>query len=242
VKTLVLDVETAPHLVHAWGLYDQNISLAQLQQASYMLCWAGKWRGSRRVEFKDCDDPEMVSHIHRLVDEADAIVHFNGDAFDMPVLNRAFILAGLGPPSPYKNIDLLKVARKKFKFASNKLEHIAQQLGVTQKLSNEGHSMWVKVMAGDERAKRAMKRYNIGDVRTTEEVYDRLLPWIDQHPNRQLYDGDVCPRCGGPASLLTRQGYSLTNLGKFQRFRCSGCGAWCRGKQRVSGVEMQAAL
>jgi hypothetical protein len=59
---------------------------------------------------------------HGLLDSADVVLHFNGRRFDVPHLNREFLLAGLTPPSPYKQIDLLSgVVRQGSSFPSNKL-------------------------------------------------------------------------------------------------------------------------
>ena len=75
----------------------------------------------------------MIKEIHKLVDEADAIITYNGKRFDMPILNKEFLLLGFDLPSPYKDIDLLNTARQNFKFASNKLDYISQELGIGMK-------------------------------------------------------------------------------------------------------------
>ncbi len=48
-KILHLDIETAPMLVWAWGLFKQNVSIGQIHQDWHMLCWAAKWHGKREV-------------------------------------------------------------------------------------------------------------------------------------------------------------------------------------------------
>lgn len=243
MKTLILDVETSPNIAHVWGLFKQTVSLAQLQEASFMMSFAAKWRGEKKIHYRNYNDPKMVEEIYGLVNDADAVVHYNGNSFDMPVLNREFVLTELPPPSPYKNIDLYRVISKKFRFASNKLAHTAEQLGVTKKLDNSGHELWTRCLAGDEKAWKEMRRYNIGDVKTTEELFERVLPWIDSMPNQQLYSEEsFCPRCGQDFYRLERQGYAYTNLGKFQRFKCSVCKGWSRSNRRISGVEEQVAL
>lgn len=239
MKTLILDLETSPNIAHVWGLFNQNISLSQLRQSSYMLCWAARWRGEKKVEFKSVNDADHISHIYYLVDQADAVVHYNGTKFDMPVLHREFLMAGLGPPAPYKNIDLYKTVAKKFRFTSGKLAHVASELGIQEKLDTGGHELWVRVMNDDPKAWALMKKYNIQDVKVTEQLLDILEPWIDQMPNHQLYsDIDCCPRCGETDTLI-RQGYAYTALGKFQRYRCGSCQGWSRSGKRIAGVTEQ---
>lgn len=242
-KTLILDIETSPNVAHVWGLFRQTVSLAQLRESSFTLCWSAKWHGSKKTAFKNYNDPTMVEDIWEMLHDADVVVTYNGNKFDLPVLNREFLLAGLPPPSPYHSIDLYRVVKKKFNFPSYKLKYVAQALGLTQKVEHEGHELWVGCMAGDTKAWRQMRRYNTGDVITTEELYDRLQPWIDNLPNRNLFvdlDAPVCPACGSES--LQRRGYSYTRLGKYQRFVCLGCARWSRGSRRLDGAEVQVAL
>ena len=102
----------------------------------------------------------MLQKIHDLISEADAVCHYNGTRFDIPVLNKEFLLHHLAPPAPYKQIDLLKVVRKEFRFASNKLDHIAQRLGLGKKTAHEGYQLWVKCMNKDPVAWKTMEKYN----------------------------------------------------------------------------------
>lgn len=237
MKTLVLDIETTPHTVHTWGLFDQNIAISQIVKPTEVLCFAAGWVGEKAIGFYRGEN--MASDAHALLDAADAVVTWNGDRFDLPHLNREFILAGLGEPSPYRSIDLLKTTRRKFKFASNKLDYISQALGVGEKTHHTGFQLWLDCMAGDEKAWRLMKKYNVQDVRVTREDYFKLLPWISGHPNVRLYGDGIpaegCPNCG--SARVERRGYAYTPVSKFQQFHCLNvkCGRWFRGTKRVDG-------
>jgi len=231
VKILTLDIETSPNLADVWGLFNQNVSLNQLRESTRVLCFAAKWHDKPKVmfysEFHDGFET-MIEEAYKLLDEADVVVHYNGTRFDIPHLMREFVLAGMTPPSSFQQIDLLKVVRNKFRFTSNKLDHVASQLGLGSKASHAGHSLWVKCMAGDKKSWDSMRKYNKQDVLLTEELYKKLRPWMTNHPSHALYDGttDTCPNCGG--SALVRRGFKYTNLGKYQQYRCSDCGAWSR--------------
>jgi len=133
MKILILDIETSPNLVWTFGLFQQNISINQIVEPSTVMCWAAKWLDKKKVYFSsiyDTTPSKMIKEIHKLVDEADAIITYNGKRFDMPILNKEFLLLGFDLPSPYKDIDLLNTARQNFKFASNKLDYISQELGI----------------------------------------------------------------------------------------------------------------
>ena len=246
MKILLLDIETAPNVAHVWGLWQQNVGLPQIIESGYVMCWAAKWHGDKDTKFASILEGEkkMLNGIHKLMNESDAICHYNGARFDIPTLNREFIIHGFLPPSPAKNIDLLKVARNKFKFASNKLDYVARVLGVEQKLKNRGHQLWIDCMAGKKEAWEEMKRYNIQDVNVLEQVYERMLPWIGNHPNVGVYDDSpaACPNCGG--SNFTRRGTAVAQLLKYHRFQCKGCGKWVRGTKTISekGVEKLVSI
>ena len=237
MKILHIDIETAPNTAHVWGLWNQNVGLAQLMDSSYTLCWAAKWQGEKKVYFDSVHQSEeidMLQGIWDLLNEADAVVHYNGKKFDIPTLNKEFLLNGMKPPAPYKQIDLLMTARKRFRFPSNKLDYVAQALGLGKKVKHIGHELWVKCMAGDNKAWKMMKDYNKQDVVLLEKVYDALLPWITAHPNHALYQKNerpVCPNCGG--RHVHKRGFAYTLTQKYQRYSCTGCGAWLRGRNTV---------
>jgi uncharacterized protein YprB with RNaseH-like and TPR domain len=102
----------------------------------------------------------------------------------VPHLNREFVLAGLEPPAPYQQIDLLTAVRKQFKFPSNKLEYVLTTLGLAGKKKHEGHELWIKCMANDPKAWRTMTAYNKRDVRALEDLYYRIKPWIPNPSER----------------------------------------------------------
>jgi hypothetical protein len=137
----------------------------------------------------------------------------------------------MAPPAPYRQIDLLMTAKKKFRFPSNKLQYVAEFLGVGSKVKHEGHTLWVKCMAGDPVAWNMMKEYNIEDVHLLERVYDKLIPWLHNAPSLAVYvEGSTdycCPRCNGK---VQKRGFAYTALSKFQRYQCTSCGGWSKGR------------
>ena len=138
------------------------------------------------------------------------------------------------PPATYKQIDLLTTARNRFRFVSNKLDYVAQALGVGKKHKHAGHELWVRCMAGEADAWIEMEEYNKNDVVLLEKVYEVFRPWIRNHPNAGLYgdaEVDVCPVCGD--DNLTKRGFAYTAAAKYQRYRCSTCGHWCRDRKAI---------
>jgi DNA polymerase elongation subunit (family B) len=245
LKVLALDIETTPNLAHVWTLWNiHNVSLPQLQESSELLCFSAKWIGSEDVKFYsqwEHGRRAMVVAAHALLDEADAVLHYNGKRFDIPYLNGEFVLADLLPPSPYANIDLFQTVKRRFKFPSMKLDYVAQALGMEGKVQHMGHELWVRVMAGDEEARALMREYNERDTVMLEELYQRLLPWIPNHPNVTLYDDTSpggCDKCG--STRLTPRESSFTALSKFDRYQCLKCGSWMRKVARSTGSDVRS--
>lgn len=228
MKILLLDIETSPILAHVWALWDQNVGLNQIVNSGEVLCWAAKWLGEPEIYFapKTIGTKQMLKRIHKLLDQADAVVTYNSNRFDLPILNGEFLKIGLHPPAPAKSIDLLSIVKNKFRFPSNKLAYVAPALGVGEKRGNSGFELWVQCMAGNKDAWEEMKQYNIHDTVILEGLFNKLRPWI-----RGLVIPDsaglVCRSCNSPH--LIRRGFSYTGVGKYQRYQCQDCGAWMRG-------------
>src|SRR4051812_42236790 len=110
-KILTIDLETKPALAYVWGLWDQNIGLSQLVTPSAPICFAAKWLGDKKMHFySDWDDGHeaMILAARDLISEADAVVGYNTDGFDLKKFRGEFLLHDLTPPPPVTSIDLLK--------------------------------------------------------------------------------------------------------------------------------------
>ena len=239
MKILLLDIETAPHRVYTWGLWNQNVSINQIEEPGYTLCWAAKWYGTKEMMYSSVHGDGrkiMLEKVYKLIEEADAVVHYNGTRFDMPTLNQEFVSMGFPPPCAPIHIDLLLTARKRFRLPSNKLNYVAQFLGLGEKVKHKGMELWRECMKGEDKAWRVMERYNKGDVLLLEKVYEVLRPWVPNHPNHALFsstDVHVCPNCGG--THLQKRGKHHTKTLTYQRYQCQSCGAWSR--ERLNSME-----
>jgi hypothetical protein len=247
-RILIYDIENTPTVVTTWGLYEQN-AIETLEEW-YIMSYAYKWYGESTThvvalpDFKGYDkdkknDKALCESLHKLFEEADVVIAHNGDKHDQKKSNARFIYHGILPPSPYKSIDTLKVAKKYFKFNSNSLNNLGIFFGVGKKIVHEGMPLWRSCMEGDLKAWSRMKRYNKQDVVLLEQVYMKLLPWMESHPNYNLLTGTVssCPKCGN--NRLQKRGFSYTRVGKYQQYQCiDGCGGWSKG-ERVDSVKLQ---
>lgn len=241
MKILTLDIETSPHLGFHFGLFNQNFSLQQVEEWTRMICFAAKWYhedGGRF--FSDFHDghSNSVHAAYELLDEADVVVTYNGDSFDLKHMNREFLLQELTPPAPYQSVDLYKVNKSRFRFGSTKLDHFGEQLGIGQKMKHAGFQLWIDCMNGDIDAWDTMRKYNCEDVRLTEKAFKRVEPWIMNMPHKGLYDEiEFSCRCG--STNLQKRGFHYTLIGKYQRYRCNDCGRWLNSSKAEFRVEVK---
>ena len=234
-----MDVERAPSLGWTWQKWDTDV--IDYKKDWYFLSFAYKWQGEREIHVRALpdyktfqrdieDDRELVGDLWKLFNEADLIVAHNGDGADIPWAHTRFIAHGLRPPSPFKSIDTRKIARRQFKFDSNKLDDLGRYLGIGRKMPNTGFDLWRRCMAGDREAYRVMCKYNKQDVALLEQVYLKLRSWDTTHPPVQPGEPESCPKCG--SKDVVKQGFAFTAYRKRQRFQCMKCRGWFQGNAR----------
>ena len=251
-KILTFDIERCPHLSWHFGTRDVRITPVQNVSPSRTVCWAAKWRDGKRVlfhgEWEDSREA-MLQGIRDLLDEADVVVGYNSDNFDIPVLRWEWEQEGIPQPSPFVSVDLYKVIRREFKTApfNSTLAYITNKLSLTGKLEMGGYyELWASIANPDDpnhqRNLARFRRYNKRDVLTTEELFDVLEARVQNIPSTALYavperpaEVPPCPRCpdGGRP---TRQGYKRTKVRRYPQFQCQVCGRWFSDTRSEMGV------
>lgn len=238
-KILFWDTEFTPNRGYFWGLWDQNIPYSFVDETQRMLCFGTKWyKKPTKVVDERVGRQEMLIELRDQLLEADLVVSWNGAKYDTRMANREFIRMGLTPPAPYKEVDLMRIVKQRFAFASNKLDSVAQELGVGRKVDTGGFDLWRGVMAGDEKSWNKMRKYQKGDVDLLEKLFEVLKPWIKMpHPVKDLA-GLTCRNCGG--THLQSRGVSRTLQGEYPRYQCLTCGTWMQGTKRTPIGETRA--
>lgn len=246
-RILTFDIETAPMLGYFFQAKTRYITPDKVVDKGGMISFAAKWYDQRRVlfhsTFHDGYDG-MLDALWNLISEADIVVGYNSQRFDVPKIRTAFLLAGYPPIRPFKQVDLLRTVRSQFAFPYNRLDEIAGALGVGRKTTHQGFGLWTDCMAGDPKAWALMKKYNMQDVRITEAVYDRLRGFLDGHPNLALWAGDeknkICPNCA--SGDIVEAGTARTAQTAYGQYRCNGCGKYLRAnyiKGRIAWREVR---
>jgi hypothetical protein len=252
-KILTLDIETAPIIGKVWSLWQNNVGLNQIVNDWYVLSWSAKWLHEDHVMYEDKrdswddeDDGALLKGIWDLLDEADIIVTQNGKKFDAKKLNARFIINGYNPPSSYKHIDTLQIAKRHFGFTSNKLEYMTDKLCKKYKKLKHGRfpgmELWNECMKGNPDAWNEMEEYNIYDVLSLEELLFILAPWTNIIPNINVYHDEDEIRCFCGGTEWAHNGYAYTSLSKFDRLQCVDCGAEKRGRVNLLSKEKRKTL
>lgn len=254
-KVLVLDIETQRGVVETFSIFRPFIHIDRVLVAPRVLCFAAKWRGEDKVIFKSSwvDNDEdayrrMMQSAFDLLSEADLVVTWNGDRFDVQWLESEFGRLGMGRPTPYKSVDLIKTNKKWFKGGqvSMKLDWSARQWLRDTKLPHGGTDLWRDIRHGTRAEQRAaqktMKEYNIKDTLLTERMFDAYLPWLNV--NLALYehndDGLLhCTKCN--STDLKRDGvkFHATTASLYQMHRCKKCGSTSKGRRVKETTELR---
>lgn len=243
---LLLDIETAPAEVLAFGRFKQNISQDHiLEEGGWIISIAWKWLGTDHTAGdvlipEDAllkDDSILVKVLRHTINKADVVIGHNIDNFDLPKIKARMIKHGLQPYKTIKTVDTLKIARR-LGFPSNKLDSLASFLGIGRKVKHQGISLWKGCVQGEETALADMLEYNIQDVDLLEKVYLKLRAYDTMPPNLgKLYqDGVRCPACGS-ADVGVTANIIHTPVSAYQEVVCNCCGHRSRKRHVVNTKE-----
>lgn len=234
-KILYIDIEWEPATAYVWRMWKENISPAQLIDKGGMLCFCAHWEGSKEYLFFskwEHGRNGMAKEALALLSEADLVIGYNSDKYDLPKIMGEILLEGLTPPPPPSSIDLLKTV-KKMGFVMNRLAYIAPLLKIGNKIEAGGFPLWVAVMNGDAKAQEKMKKYCIQDVKLLPRLYKKLKPFIRNHPHVGDVKSSSCGACG--SNHVQSRGFRRTKAFKIQRIQCQSCGSWSDGKRTKIG-------
>lgn len=199
-KELYIDVETSPNLAFLWSLRVKGgfVNPDMIIKDWFLISWAASWVGSKEVysgvvtptQARRWSDKAIIKPLYELINQADAVIGHNVDRFDIKAINTRFVFHGLLPPTQYKTIDTLKVARKYFKFESNKMDFISKRINGLKKNDMEFQD-WVDCVAGKPEVLRKMVRYNEQDVKEGKDVYQKMMEWIPVTTGQAVTQGAV---------------------------------------------------
>jgi len=236
-KILLFDLETSPITAYVWKTIKEFIQPEQIIRDWTILTYSAKWLNEDKIfsgtakNEKDFNDYNLVKEMWYLLDEADIIIAHNCNRFDRKRINARFLFHGLTPPSPYKVIDTLEIAKHNIGTTYGKLDFLAKYIGNEGKMEHEGFLLWRKCMEGDLVAWDTMSEYNKKDVIELEKLYLTLRPWDSRHPNLGVFKEDpnmCCTKCGSKNLEYMKDVYTNTRV--YKLYKCNDCHGWSRSR------------
>jgi transposase-like protein len=238
-RLLSIDIETLPGKFYSWSPAVDYLGRHMMITDWSLLSFSAKWVGDDRIissvltseEAIMRDDRRLAIMIQALLDRAHTVITHNGRRFDIKKINTRLWKHKLQKPSDYRVIDTLVTAKSVFGLSYNTMDFIAEFVERDQKL-HTSQSLWTGADHGDPTSLATMLEYNDQDVRTQEQIYMEMRPWIKGHPNLAIIAGkpDACPVClhqGGHKHI----GFHYTNKKAYKEFRCPQCGStWHNNK------------
>lgn len=244
-KILIYDIETSLQPVAVFDLIGNDyINHDNILGNRHLISMCWKWLGEKTVHSVSLlDDPKrfakdphddlhVVKVAHDVMSKADVIVAHYGDQFDKKYIDTRILFHGLSALPPIPSIDTKKVASAKFRFNSNKLDYIGQFLGLGKKIKTD-HQLWLDIMQGSKKALREMVAYNKQDVVLLEKVFLKLMPFMPNYVNRELFGLGGCPRCG--SSKIQSRGLHKAISRVYRRWQCQACQGWFKSSKAEPG-------
>lgn len=250
-KVLLFDLESSASISYHFGRFKVFVGVDQVITRPFLLTIAAQWLNSdsqfgcklSEDEVLAKDDKALVEVMWKLLDEADIIVAHNAKRFDEALLNTRFLAHGMKPPSSYKVVDTLKIAKKYFKFEANSLDEIADFLGIDRKLPTD-FRLWREVMECLDGRIDYMLDYNMNDVSVLKDVYLAIRAWDKTHPSVGFFSTAPkhvsCPCCGSLEYNRLEGKTAKAFVWEYTEYRCNNCGKPFRGSKNIRPARKEA--
>jgi DNA polymerase elongation subunit (family B) len=215
-----------------------------------MYCMCAKWYGEKKVHTYRLDsynsdlfkaEKRMLKDMKKLLEEADVWVTWYGSKCDIPFINTKLIEHGMSPLPNTKHLDLWRVCKQKLLLGSNAMGNVARWLKFDEQKTPLEFKTWYRALHGNKKAFNYIVTHCVADIKVLEEAYVSLLPLISVMPNVNLVSGNfkACPKCGTEGKIQKR-GFNYAHVTRTQRFQCTACGSWLKGKpERMKGIEVR---
>jgi hypothetical protein len=236
IKRLFLDIETCPNVCFVWRTgYKISVDAKSILFPARIITAAWKWQGGKKTEaiewtpgkqFQESDE-QLINAIVPVMAQADEIVAHYGDGFDIPWIRGRALKHGVICPI-LKTVDTKAWSSKLFYLPSNKLDFLAEYLGIGKKIRTD-YELWKDVaFRQDIVALKKMVMYNIHDVELLEPVYHKLSDYGPVKTHVGVLEGGEkwsCARCG--SEKVRRMRPQVSAKGSIQhQMQCQSCGKY----------------
>ena len=252
-RILLLDLERLSGIVtrRIWHPSDAKrwnyLPPEQWDRMPSTLCGSWLWLDAKKPGFvaawEQPDDPWYVARVFAdLLDECTHCVTYNGNRADLPWLSQDRAQGGIPEPSPFKSVDLFKM-QAKYAFERRSLRHLLERLELPNKDGHYDADEADRAAAGDVKAQRALRKYNIGDSLVLRDLYLRVRTRLGLNLGAYYNDAEEVLRCPHCASVDTLKVYDwhTADVQTYGRLKCDVCGGYARNnivkaRSRVRGL------
>jgi len=232
VKRLIWDLETSPNVGLFWQPgYKVSLSYENIIQERAIICVCYKWEGDKQVhhlEWDAGDDKALCEAFLEVAVQADELIAHNGDNYDVKFLNGRCIFHGLNPSPIWKTVDTLAIARKRFKFNSNRLDYLGQLLIGEGKIKTE-YGLWKDILLHNcPRAMKSMVKYCKQDVVLLEKIWQKMAPYHNPktHAGVMAYlDKWTCPHDASQNVKHSKRAVTAAGTVRHE-MKCNECGRY----------------
>ena len=240
IKRLFYDIETSYNIGKFWRTgYNLNIGSQDIIHERAIICVSYKWKDEDKVHTLRWDkgnDKTLVKEFIKVMNEADELVGHNIERYDNKFMMTRAIKHDILALPKYTNNDTLHIAKRHFTFSDNKLNTIAQFLGLGMKLPHTGLKMWDDIVLydilniGNKKERDAsfdlMTDYCEQDVILTEQVFNKLKLYTEHKTHHGVILGmrkSSCPECGSTNIETVKN--VVTKAGTIKwLMKCKDCG------------------
>jgi DNA polymerase elongation subunit (family B) len=229
-RRLFFDIETSPNIGFFWEAgWKKQIDYSNIIHERKVICICYKWEEEKETHFltwdrKQCDK-SMLQKFIGVANTATELVGHNGDKFDLAWIRTRCLFHKIDMFPTYTTFDTLKISRSKFKFNSNRLNYIAQYLGIGGKIKTD-FNLWKDIVLNkDQKAMDKMVKYCQKDVVLLEKVFSRIRSHV---PHKSHYgvifgqDKGSCPECGSDDLIINNRRTTASGVNKIQ-YICKTC-------------------
>lgn len=220
MKILMIDIEAS------------NLSASM----GYILAIGYKWADEKSPHVmsladypgrKSTDDRNLLKAFEPIFKEADVIVHHFGDYYDIPFIQTRRLIHKMKPLPKVTTIDTWRIAKKRLKFHSNRLEAILKALGCPYSKTPLDGNIWIDASAGDRKALKYVVTHCKMDVLVLEWVYNTIKAVWDVHPSltREKNHCKVCKK-----GVYYSNGLRVCDKKTYRRLICKSCGHSTKGE------------
>lgn len=240
LNVLLLDIETSLMEAYVFDIKDQYIAPGDVKKDWHILAFGSKWLNEKKVTYEETrngDDKKLLKSLWELLDKADVVITQNGVNFDSKKINARFMLHGFPPPKPYVHFDTYRLTKKVAAFTSHSLEYLTSKLCVKYKKTSHsdfpGKRLWIECSKGNPKAWKAMRKYNIDDVLSLEELYLKIRAWAPENMPKifNMTDNEhECGTCGYYGQMRKGRPRKAKTYTYIQN-SCPKCGSWSTGSK-----------